>query len=334
MVLYNNELGHRRNRLMVIKTQHKPQQKDYSFDLQKVFNSIVSVQSSIPGDAFTAPVLGTERGGNGIVIKDNGIVLTIGYLVTEAETIWLTDHTGAAVQGHVLGYDQESGLGLIQALGKLNAEVVPIGRSSSLKEADKVVVAGFGGQKNSVSAEVVAVREFAGYWEYLLDEAIFTSPAHPNWGGTGLIGGDGELLGVGSLFIQHETIGDEIVDGNMVVPIDLLAPIIDDLLTMGRPNKKARPWLGLFGAESEGAVVVAALTEGGPAHDADVEVGDIVRAVAGNEIGSLADFFRNIWSIGPAGVEVPLLIEREGEVLEIYISSVARSDMLKGPRLH
>ena len=132
---------------MAIKTQHKPRQKDYSFDLEKVFNSIVSVQSSIPGDAFTAPVLGTERGGNGIVIKDNGIVLTIGYLVTEAETIWLTDHTGAAVQGHVLGYDQESGLGLIQALGKLNAEVVPIGRSSSLKEADKVVVAGFGGQK-------------------------------------------------------------------------------------------------------------------------------------------------------------------------------------------
>jgi S1-C subfamily serine protease len=141
-------------------------------------------------------------------------------------------------------------------------------------------------------------------------------------------------LGVGSLFIQHETAGDEIVDGNMVVPIDLLAPIIDDLLKMGRPNKKARPWLGLFGAEAEGAVVVAALTEGGPAHDAEVEVGDVVCAVAGNEIGSLADFFRNIWSIGPAGVDVPLLVERDGEIMEISIPSVARSDMLKGPKLH
>ena len=120
----------------------------------------------------------------------------------------------------------------------------------------------------------------------------------------------------------------------MVVPIDLLAPIIDDLLKMGRPNKKARPWLGLFGAEADGAVVVAALTEGGPAHDAEVEVGDIVCAVAGNEIGSLADFFRNIWSIGPAGVDVPLLVERDGDIMEISIPSVARSDMLKGPKLH
>jgi S1-C subfamily serine protease len=319
---------------MATKTNNKPNQKDYSFDLDKVFACMVSVQSNIPKDAFTAPVLGTERGGNGIVIKDGGIVLTIGYLVTEAETIWITDHTGTAVQGDVLGYDQESGLGLIQALGTLNAEVVPIGQSSSLKEADKVLVAGFGGQRNCISAEVIAIREFAGYWEYLLDDAIFTSPAHPNWGGAGLIGVNGELLGVGSLFIQHETVGDEVVDGNMVVPIDLLEPIIDDLLKMGRPNKKARPWLGLFGAEADGAIVVAALTEGGPAHDADVQVGDIVRAVAENEIDSLAELFRNIWSLGPAGIEVPLVLERDGDIIDVSILSVARSDMLKGPKLH
>ena len=142
------------------------------------------------------------------------------------------------------------------------------------------------------------------------------------------------LLGVGSLFIQHETVGDEVVDGNMVVPIDLLEPIIDDLLTMGRPNKKARPWLGLFGAEADGAIVVAALTEGGPAHDADVQVGDIVRAVAENEIDTLAELFRNIWSLGPAGIEVPLVLERDGEIIDVSILSVARSDMLKGPKLH
>ena len=319
---------------MAIKSNNEPLQKDYSFNLETVFACMVSVQSNIPIDAFTASVLGTERGGNGIVIREGGIVLTIGYLITEAESIWLTDHKGKAVPGHVLGYDQESGLGLIQALGKLDVEVVPIGKSSSLKAGDKVVLAGCGGQKNSVSAEIIAIREFAGYWEYLLDEAIFTSPAHPNWGGAGLIGSNGELLGVGSLFIQHETVGDEIVDGNMVVPIDLLEPIIDDLLNLGKPNKKPRPWLGLFCTEADGAIVVAALTENGPAHQANVEVGDILRSIADTEIDSLADLFRNIWAIGPAGVYVPLVLERDGEILDISIQSVARSDMLKSPKLH
>ena len=319
---------------MAIKSNNKPLQKDYSFNLEKIFACMVSVQSNIPTDAFTAPVLGTERGGNGIVIREGGIVLTIGYLITEAESIWLTDHKGKAVPGHVLGYDQESGLGLIQALGDLDVEVASIGKSSSLKAGDKVVLAGCGGQKNSVSAEVIAIREFAGYWEYLLDEAIFTSPAHPNWGGAGLIGSNGELLGVGSLFIQHETFGDEVVDGNMVVPIDLLEPIIDDLLNFGKPNKKPRPWLGLFCTEADGAIVVAALTENGPAHKANVEVGDILRSIVDNEIDSLADLFRNIWAIGPAGVEVPLVLERDGEILDVSIQSIARSDMLKGPKLH
>jgi S1-C subfamily serine protease len=319
---------------MAIKFNNKPLQKDYSFNLEAAFACMVSVKSNIPNDAFTAPVLGTERGGNGIVIREGGIVLTIGYLITEADSIWLTDHKGNAVLGHVLGYDQESGLGLIQALGKLDAEVAMIGKSSSLKVGDKVILAGCGGRKNSVSAEVITIREFAGYWEYLLDDAIFTSPAHPNWGGAGLIGSNGELLGVGSLFIQHEIVGDEVVDGNMVVPIDLLEPIIDDLLNFGKPNKKPRPWLGLFCAEADGSIVVAALTEYGPAHQANVEVGDILRSIVDNEIGSLADLFRNIWAIGPAGVKVPLILERDGEILDISIQSIARSDMLKGPKLH
>jgi len=320
--------------IMAVISKNKPNQKDFSFDLTKTFASMVSVQSRIPSDAFTASVLGTERAGNGIVIREDGLVLTIGYLITEAETIWLTDHTGKAVQGHVLGYDQESGLALLQALGKLDSEVIQLGKSSRLKENDKVVIAGHGGIGNSVSAEVIAIREFAGYWEYLLEAAIFTSPAHPNWGGTGLIGDNGELLGVGSLFIQHETTGDMTADGNMIVPIDLLEPIFDDLLALGKPNKNARPWLGLFGAEVEGSIVVAALTSDGPAHQADIQVGDIIRYVSNNNVNSLAGFFKKVWALGEAGIEVPLIIDREGEILEVAISSIARADMLKRPKLH
>ena len=319
---------------MAIISKNRPNQKDFSFELGKPLKSIVSVQSRIPSDAFTASVLGTERAGNGVVIRDDGLILTIGYLITEAEAIWLTDHTGSAVQGHVLGYDQESGFALIQALGQLNAEAIEIGKSASLNETDKVIIAGHGGVQNAVSAEIISIREFAGYWEYLLESAIFTTPAHPNWGGAGVIGENGDLVGIGSLFIQHETTKEEAADGNMIVPIDLLRPIYDDLLNIGRPNKKARPWLGLFGAEVEGSIVVAALTSDGPAHRADIRVGDIITAVSTKRVTTLANFFRQVWAQGEAGVEIPLEVDRDGEILDISITSVARTDMLKQPRLH
>lgn len=319
---------------MAERSKNAPRQEDYGFDLAKIFESMVSVRSHIPEDAHTAPILGTERGGNGIVIRDEGVVLTIGYLVTEAESIWLTDHLGNAVQGHVLGYDQETGFGLIQALGRLDVKAIEIGRSASVREGDPVLLAGFGGRTSSISAEVIAVREFAGYWEYLLDEAIFTAPAHPNWGGTGLIGSKGELLGVGSLFIQHGGPDGEAVDGNMVVPIDLLEPIYDELVTLGRPSKKPRPWMGLFGTEVEDRVVVAALSQDGPADQAEVEVGDIVLAVSGQPVNSLADMFRKVWSLGHAGVQVPLALGRDGEIIQANLETISRAELLKGPRLH
>ena len=319
---------------MAVISKNRPNQKDFSFELAKPLKSIVAVQSRIPSDAFTASVLGTERAGNGVVIRGDGLILTIGYLITEAEAIWLTDHTGSAVQGHVLGYDQESGFALVQALGQLNTEAIEIGESASLNETDRVIIAGHGGVQNAVSAEIISIREFAGYWEYLLDSAIFTTPAHPNWGGAGVIGENGDLVGIGSLFIQHETAGESAADGNMIVPIDLLRPIYDDLLNIGKPNKKARPWLGLFGAEVEGSIVVAALTSDGPAHRADIRVGDIITAVSTNKITTLANFFRQVWAQGEAGVEIPLEVDRDGEILDISITSVARNDMLKQPLLH
>lgn len=319
---------------MAEKSSEPPRQSEFSFDLDRVYASIVNLRSQIPSDAYTADILGTERAGSGIMIRPHGVVLTIGYLVTEAETIWLTDHTGAAVPGHVLGYDQESGFGLVQALGRMNAETMPIGRSASVREGDHLVLAGYGGSSGSIGTHVVAVREFAGYWEYLLDHAIFTSPAHPNWGGTALVGGSGELLGVGSLFIQHGESESKSQDGNMIVPIDLLEPIFDELSTYGRTSKKPRPWLGLFGTEIGSGVVVAALSRNGPADRADVRVGDIVMTVAEWPVRSLADFFRKVWALGPAGVTVPLGLGRDGELVEVEVDSIARADMLKRPKLH
>src|SRR5215471_9018478 len=180
----------------------QPRSGDYSFDLDRALASVVGLHSIVPTDAFTAETLGTERAGNGIVI-DDGLVLTIGYLITEAETVWLHLSDGRVMAGHALGFDAVTGFGLVQALGHMNIAPLPIGSSAATQIGDRVVVGGAGGRTRSVASHIAAKQEFAGYWEYLLDEAIFTYPAHPNWGGTGLISSKGELIGIGSLQLER-----------------------------------------------------------------------------------------------------------------------------------
>ncbi|KAB2915498.1 MAG: serine protease [Hyphomicrobiaceae bacterium] len=312
----------------------QPDPEDYDYDLDQALASMVGIRSVIPADAFTAETLGTERAGNGVVIRADGVVLTIGYLIMEADTVWISHGRGHVVPGHVLGYDYESGLGLVQALGRLDLPALPVGCSGDAEIGEHVVVAGAGGRQGSITARIIARQEFAGYWEYVLDEAIFTAPAHPNWGGTALIGPGGDLLGVGSLQIQQAAQGGRGEDANMMVPIDLLRPIYNDLLTIGRPNRPARPWLGLYATEVENNVAVLGIASGGPAQSVDLQAGDIVLAVAGASVTTLASFFRGVWSLGNAGVDVPLLINREGETFEVRVRSADRRRFLKGPILH
>lgn len=310
----------------------RPQQEDFNFDLKRTLDSVVSVTTQIPDDAMTADILGTERMGNGVVIRDN-IVLTIGYLVTEAETVWLTSGE-VTTPGHVLGYDQATGFGLIQALGQLNLPALSLGDSDASRIGDSVVVAGAGGLDHAVAAHIVAKQEFAGYWEYLLDEAIFAAPAHPHWGGTALIDANGALLGIGSLQVEHSDPDGDNFDLNMVVPINLLKPILEDILKTGRANRPPRPWLGLYTAEIDGQIVVAGIASDGPSEDTELEVGDIVVGVGDQEVHDLAAFFRTVWALGPAGVDVPLDIHREGAAFEVTIKSADRTKLLKGPVIH
>jgi S1-C subfamily serine protease len=311
----------------------QPNPEQARFDLDAALDSMVLLRAEVPEDAFTAGILGTERIGNGVVIRDDGLVLTIGYLITEATTIWLNTNKGAAVAGHALAYDQPTGFGLVQPLGKLGVQALARGTAASCRVGDDVVVAGHGGRKHALRAKLIAKREFAGYWEYVLDEALFTAPAHPHWSGAALIGGEGRLLGVGSLMVQEESAG-RTVQGNMIVPIDLLEPILEDMLKHSRAKRPARPWLGLYATEVKGHVVVSGLAGGGPAERSGVQAGDIVMEVSGERVGGLADLFRRIWSIGPAGVEVPLTLVREGAVSRIQVRSADRQDLLKKPALH
>jgi S1-C subfamily serine protease len=299
-------------------------------EIDTTLPSIVAVRAHIPEDAFTASGLGTLREGSGVVIGDRGLVLTIGYLITEAEEVWLTTHDNRVVAGHALAYDQESGFGLVQALGDLNLPALELGDSTKLKLGDAVLFAD--GAGHSVKAAVVGKQEFAGYWEYLLDEAIFIAPAHPSWGGAALLGADGKLLGIGSLRLQMMQAG-KVTDINMVVPISLLPPILDDLLTRGRTNKPPRPWLGVFSAESNGEVVVMSVIDGSPAEQAGLRRGDVISDVRDAEVDSLADFYRKVWTIGEAGAEVPMRIVRDGRDSWLRVKSADRNSFLKRPQL-
>ncbi len=299
-------------------------------EIDTTLPSIVAVRAHIPEDAFTASGLGTLREGSGVVIGDNGLVLTIGYLITEAEEVWLTTHDNRVVAAHPLAFDMETGFGLVQALGDLNLPALELGDSTQTKLGDTVLFADGAGQ--SVKAAIVGKQEFAGYWEYLLDEAIFIAPAHPSWGGAALLDTDGKLLGIGSLRLQMMQ-GGKVNDINMVVPISLLPPILDDLLKRGHTNKPPRPWLGVFSAESNGEVVVMSVSDGGPADRAGLQRGDIISDVRDAEVDSLADFYRKVWTIGEAGAEVPMRIVRDGRESWLRVKSADRSSFLKRPQL-
>ncbi len=311
----------------------RPKPEDWRFDLDAALDAVVLVRAEIPEDAFTAPLLGTQRSGNGVVIREDGLILTIGYLITEASTIWHATNQGTVVGGFPVAYDQATGFGLVQPLGKLGVKPLERGTAASCRVGENVVVAGYGGRPHALKATVFAKREFAGYWEYVLDEAVFTAPAHPQWGGSALIGPDGKLLALGSLLVQEKVDGGNL-QGNMLVPIDLLAPILDDMVNTGRSSRAPRPWLGMYTTEAGSHFVVAGLAPGSPAERAGLKVGDRVLEVDGERPESLADLWRKIWRLGGVGTEVPLKLSRKTSISEVRLRSVDRGDFLKKPHLH
>ena len=316
-----------------IPDEMQPNEAELAFDLARALDAMVAIRAEVPEDAFTAPILGTERTGNGVVIDAEGVVLTIGYLITEAETIWLTTNRGTVVSGYPLAYDQATGFGLIRALQPLGVPALARGSAQACATGDRVYVLGHGGARHALEATRVGKREFAGSWEYLLDEALFTAPAHPRWSGAALVDERGLLVGIGSLLLQETSDGEE-VQGNMMVPIDLLEPIIASMLATGRSGEAARPWLGIYAGERDAQVVVGGVAAGGPAARAGIEQGDLVLEVGGNRVNSLPAMLRAIWKLGPAGTRIPLKVARSGDVLRVEIESVDRNDLLKGPRLH
>ena len=296
---------------------------------REVLSAIVHVHAQVPVTARTAHVLGTEREGSGVVIDANGLILTIGYLILEASRAEVTLATGKKVAVDILAYDYNTGFGLIRAAESIDVRPMKLGSSGGLEHSARVLVSGYGGVEAVRPAIMVSRRVFAGYWEYLLDDAIFTSPPYPNFGGAALIGAEGELLGIGSLAVSDALPGDAPVPGNMFVPIDHLKPILHDLLTAGRSSKPTHPWLGVYTEEVRGHLIVTRVAPEGPAAQAGIESGDVIVAIAGQEINSMAKFYRALWARGTAGIEVPLTVLRGAELLSITVRSADRYKWLR-----
>ena len=302
-------------------------------DLKTLNQSVTKLRADIPEDAFTAGILGSQRVGNGVIIDSAGLVLTIGYLMTEATDVWLTRSDGREIAAHPLAYDQVTGFGLVLPLQNLDAPAIALGASSQLRAGSEVHVLSAKDFAPPQSARVLARREFAGAWEYLLDEAIFTAPAHPHWSGAALIDASGALVGLGSLLVREMIAGEEI-SANMFVPIDLLKPILESLKANGRVDRQPRPWLGVYAVELAGKVYVTGVVDGGPAQIADIREGDVISQVAQHEVGTLPDFYRRVWAVGPAGTGVPLTTMRGATQIRLNIRSVDRGEMLKRPQAH
>jgi serine protease Do len=293
----------------------------------ETLSAIVKVKARILPNARSAETLGTAREGNGVLIRDN-LVLTIGYLVIEAEGIEVVASDGRAVPATLAGYDHSTGFGLLRLVTPIEGKPLPLGDPSGLAERDPVMVAAYGGREGVSLAYVVSRRPFSGSWEYLLDSAIYTYPPVMNWSGAALIGPKGDLLGIGSLIVADAMSPGTQSPGNLFVPVDLLKPILNELAEKGRAGP-VRPWLGMSTEELRGRLFVSRVSPDGPAAKAGLQRGDILVGVGNEDVSSLADFYRKIWARGSAGVEVPLRVLQGTQLKEVAVRSIDRLEYFR-----
>lgn len=292
-------------------------------------NAVVGLKVTALANARSNASVGQERVGSGVVIGKDGLILTAAYMVAEANEVQVTDSEGQTVPAAVVAYDDASGFGLVRSLAPLPTKPIRLGTSTPISQLDKLMIVS-GGNDQSVSlATVVSKRPFAGYWEYMIDDAIFTSPPRLDHSGAALINKEGELVGIGSLFVMDALKSGEKLPGNMFLPVDLLKPILDELVRNGAQQASHRPWLGVDSLEEDGRVKVVMVNDESPAAQAGIEAGDIILSVGGKQVDNLADFYRTIWTRGPAGVEIPLTVLHGPALRNVVVRTIDRQTFMR-----
>jgi S1-C subfamily serine protease len=291
-------------------------------------NAVVGVKVKALGNARSSKNLGAERSGSGVLLND-GHVLTIGYLILEADQVEVTTSKGRTVPAIVAAYDHATGFGLLRPMAPLDVKPATLGASGKVDELDRLMIAAVGGEESVSVATVVSKRLFAGYWEYLIEGAIFTSPPRADFGGAALFNKEGELVGIGSLFVMDAMSPGERLPGNMFVPIDLLKPILAEMISTGKQKGGRRPWLGINALEEDGRIKVLRVSEDSPAELAGIVPGDLILSLSGEKVEKLPDFYRKLWSTGAPGVEVTLKVLHGTEVRDVKIRSIDRLEFLR-----
>jgi len=314
----------------------RPDRATLQYDLDAALSTVVRLHADVDDHCVTASTLGPEREGAGIVIGENGLILTVGYLIVEARDVTISILGRAEpVVGEAIAYNHETGLGMVHAVDTLDVVPLPLGSARTLGAGDSVVVSDYRGFEQAIAAEVVMRQEFAGPREYMLDNAIYTTPLHPYWGGAALIGADGALAGVGSLYLE-EPVGNNgnTRPGNMFVPIDEVLPIFDELVSTGRAQRPPRPWVGVHITEAENRLYVTGMTDDGPGQRAGFRPGDAVLSIEGVPVDTLGDMHRTLWSAGEAGVDIRYTVLRDDDVMTIRVTSDDRYAFLDLPQRH
>jgi S1-C subfamily serine protease len=307
-----------------------PQKQDAAYErLALAASAVVGVKVKALPNARSNATLGEERSGSGVVIGDDGLVLTISYLVVEADQVEIVDTDGTTVPATVLAYDHATGFGLVKPLAPLGVTPIRLGSAAPVGQLDRLMIV-TGGEEQAISiATVVSKRRYAGYWEYLIDDAIFTAPPRLDHSGAALINRDGELVGIGSLFVLDALTPGERLPGNMFVPVDLLKPVLDEMVRTGAQKDSRRPWLGVNSLEEDGRVKVMQVNEESPADRAGIVAGDIILSINGEPVESLEKFYHQLWNRGPAGVDVVLTVLHGPTVRDVTVRSINRTDFMR-----
>jgi serine protease Do len=309
----------------------RPSSADVHYqNLVDATNAVVGVKVKAIANARSNDMLGAERNGSGVVINRDGLVLTIGYLIMEADQVEVSDADGTTVPASVLAYDHATGFGLVKPLGKLSTRPIRMGASTPITAEDRLMIVSGGDEQTISVATVVSRRQFAGYWEYLIDGAIFTTPPRLDHSGAALINKEGELVGIGSLFVMDAAMPGERAPGNMFVPVDLLKPILDDMIRTGAQPASRRPWLGVNSLEEDGRVKVMQVNDESPAAQAGIVPGDIILAVNGKQVESLENFYGKLWAPGASPVtDVKLTVLHGPNLKEVTVRTIDRRDFMR-----
>ncbi len=307
--------------LLLVTATAWPESRDDT-NLASLRKGIVSLRVEVSPQAHSAATLGQRRTASGVVIDDKGLILTVGYVILEAASVEITGPDGAKVPGTVIGYHAETGFGLVRALSPLRgAQPMRLGTSTSVQVKDPVLIMAYDNSEGFTSGLVVSRRTFTGYWEYILEDPLYTVPAVQNFAGAALVDKDFTLVGVGSLIVNEAMEPDVSMPGNVFIPIDSLKPVLAELTNQGHSQAPPRPWLGVNVVDQYGRVVVIRVTQDGPAHHSGMSAGDIIFEVAGKPVTSAEEFFRAVWRQGKAGVTVPLTVLQQQAIHKISVPS-------------